>query len=79
MYDFQLEAYTIKAENSAKLGHNPSLSAKKNLQGIKFQPCRFFLCPKKCTKNAPHPIFMHLFGCFLPHKLLSFSNIYNKV
>ena len=27
MYDFQLEAYIIKAENSAKLGHNPSLSA----------------------------------------------------
>ena len=30
-----------------------SLSAETNLQDIDFQSCRFFLCPKKCTKNAP--------------------------
>ena len=35
---------------------NPSLSALNNLQGVDFQPCRFFLCPKSCTKNAPTPI-----------------------
>ena len=45
-------------------GSNPPPSAEKNLQGIIYQPCRFFLYPQKCTKNAPHPISMHFFGYF---------------
>ena len=45
-----------KASSGATIGSgvdNPSLSAQNNLQGVDFQPCRFFLCPKSCTKNAP--------------------------
>ena len=34
---------------------SPSLSALNSLQGVDFQPCRLFLYPKSCTKNAPTP------------------------
>ena len=32
-----------------------ALSAPNNLQEVDFQSCRFFLCPKSCTKNASIP------------------------
>ena len=47
-----------KAINGATIGSvvaNPSLSALNSLQEVDFQPCRLFLCPKSCTKNAPTP------------------------
>ena len=47
-----------------KLGHNPSLSALKVLQDIDYQSCRIFLCPKKCTKNAPTPFLSTSAGVF---------------
>ena len=63
-------------------GSNPSLSAEKNLQDIDFQSCRFFLCPKKCTKNAPNLAPTHSYGRFqityTPHFLFSHAQ-YNKV
>ncbi len=63
-------------------GSNPSLSAEINLQDIDFQSCRFFLCPKKCTKNAPNLTPTHSYGRFqfphAPHFLLSHAQ-YNKV
>ena len=45
-------------------GSNPSLSAQRNLQEIDFQSCRFFLCPKRCTKNAPNLASTHFYGRF---------------
>ena len=63
-------------------GSNPSLSAEINLQDIDFQSCRFFLCPKKCTKNAPSLAPTHSYGRFqIPHAPhFPFSHeIYNKV
>ena len=39
---------------------------KKSLQEIDFQSCRFFLCPKKCTKNAPNPFLCTPMGVFYP-------------
>ena len=43
---------------------NPSLSALNSLQGVDFQPCRLFLCPKSCTKNAPTPFLRTSTGVF---------------
>ena len=54
MAEWSIAAVLKTVELRGSGGSNPSLSAKENLQGIIFQPCRFFLCPKKCTKNAPH-------------------------
>ena len=58
------------------------LSAEINLQDIDFQSCRFFLCPKKCTKNAPNLAPTHSYGRFqvpyTPHFLFSHAQ-YNKV
>ena len=45
-------------------GSNPSLSALNSLQGVDFQPCRLFLCPKSCTKNAPTPFLRTSTGVF---------------
>ena len=45
-------------------GSNPSLSAANNLQGVEFQPCRFFCAQKKCTKNAPTPFLRTSTGVF---------------
>ena len=41
-----------------------SLRHKESLQDVEFQPCRFFLCPVSCTKNAPTPVSTHFYGCF---------------
>ena len=43
---------------------SPSLSALNSLQGVDFQPCRLFLCPKSCTKNAPTPFLRTSTGVF---------------
>ncbi len=43
---------------------NPSLSALNSLQGVDFQPCRLFLYPKRCTKNAPTPFLRTSKGVF---------------
>ena len=55
---------------------NPSLSALNSLQGVDFQPCRLFLCPKKCTKNAPTPFLRTSTGVFqiahIPHIISHF-------
>ena len=47
MYYSQLEAYKIRLRILENYVLIP-LSAKENLQGIIFQPCRFFM-PQKCT------------------------------
>ena len=45
-------------------GSNPSLSAERSLQEIDYQSCGLFLCPKRCTKNAPNPVSTHFYGRF---------------
>ena len=63
-------------------GSNPSLSAEINLQDIDFQSCRFFLCPKKCTKNAPNLAPTHSYGRFQILHTPQFPSshaLYNKV
>ena len=46
------------------LHSSQSLSALNSLQGVDFQPCRLFLCPKSCTKNAPTPFLRTSTGVF---------------
>ena len=66
MAEWSIAAVLKTVELRGSGGSNPSLSAEKNLQGIIFQPCRFFLCPKRCTKNAPTPFISTLAGVFSP-------------
>ena len=61
---------------------NPTLSAEINLQGVDFQSCRFFLCPKRCTINAPEFRPYALLRAFSSHiSILSIllCDIFNKV
>ena len=65
-----------------KIKFCPSLSAEINLQDIDFQSCRFFLCPKKCTKNAPNLAPTHSYGRFQIQHIPQFPSshaLYNKV
>ena len=45
----------VKRSDHRERSSQFSLSALNSLQGVDFQPCRLFLCPKSCTKNAPAP------------------------
>ena len=78
MAEWSIAAVLKTVELRGSGGSNPSLSAKKNLQGIKFQPCRFFLCLKKCTKNAPPP-FLRTSILYIITILYIIYNIYNII
>ena len=58
MAEWSIAAVLKTVELRGSGGSNPSLSALNSLQGVDFQPCRLFLYPKSCTKNAPTP-FLH--------------------
>ena len=77
MAEWSIAAVLKTVELRGSGGSNPSLSALNNLQEVEFQPCRFFLCPKSCTKNAPTPFLRTSTGVFLiahiPYILSHFS------
>ena len=82
VYYSQLEAHIKRVRILQKLVHNLSLSAEISLQDIEFQSCRLFLCPKRCTKNAPNLAPTHSYGRFqIPHapQIPSSHAQYNKV
>ena len=82
MVEWSITAVLKTAVPRGTGGSNPSLSAETNLQDIDFQSCRFFLYPKRCTKNAPNLAPTHSYGRFqIPHTphFLSLHAIYNKV
>ena len=47
------EGKGVKRSDHRERSSQFSLSALNSLQGVDFQPCRLFLYPKSCTKNAP--------------------------
>ena len=82
MAEWSIAAVLKTVEVRASGGSNPSLSAEINLQDIDFQSCRFFLCPKKCTKNAPNLAPTHSYGRFQILHIPQFPSshaLYNKV
>ena len=60
MYDFQLEAYIIKAENSANWAIIPLSPQKKTYKELYFNLVGFFYAPKNAPISFPHT----LMGCF---------------
>ena len=50
MAEWSIAAVLKTVELRGSGGSNPSLSAKENLQGIMFQPCRFFYAQKDAPK-----------------------------
>ena len=82
MVEWSITAVLKTAVPRGTGGSNPSLSAETNLQDIDFQSCRFFLCPQKCTKNAPNLASTHSYGRFQIQHIPQFPfshEIYNKV
>ena len=65
MAEWSIAAVLKTVELRGSGGSNPSLSAEKNLQGIKYQPCRFFYA-KKCTRKILRP------ACVATMSLLTF-------
>ena len=75
---YSLNEGLSRYEHGLLLGHSPCalsyrlfdcvvripLSALNSLQGVEFQPCRLFLCPKSCTKNAPTSFLRTSTGVF---------------
>ena len=49
------EGKGVKRSDHRERSSQFSLSALNSLQGVYFQPCRLFLYPKSCAKNAPTP------------------------
>ena len=81
MYYSLLEAHIKRVRIVLNWTRIP-LSAETNLQDIDFQSCRFFLCPKKCTKNAPNLAPTHSYGRFQIQHIPQFPSshaLYNKV
>ena len=58
------EGKGVKRSDQRERSSQFSLSALNSLQGVDFQPCRLFLCPKSCTKNAPTPFLCTSTGVF---------------
>ena len=58
------EGKGVKRSDHRERSSQFSLSALNSLQGVDFQPCRLFLCPKSCTKNAPTPFLRTSTGVF---------------
>ena len=77
MAEWSIAAVLKTVELRGSGGSNPSLSALNSLQGVDFQSCRLFLCPKSCTKNAPTPFLRTSTGVFqiahIPYILSHFS------
>ena len=65
-----------KTSSASRYEVNPSLSAQRSLQEIDYQSCGLFLCPKRCTKNAPTPFLRTSMDVFqiphIPHFLFHF-------
>ena len=66
MAEWSIAAVLKTVELRGSGGSNPSLSAKENLQGIMFQPCRFFFMPKKMHQKCTNPVYKHFGGRFSP-------------
>ena len=64
MAEWSIAAVLKTVELRGSGGSNPSLSAKENLQGIMFQPCRFFYAKKDAPKMH-HPHFYTLLWVIL--------------
>ena len=61
-----------------KLGHNPVPSAIENLQGIEYQPCRFFYAQKNAPKMHRPCLIGHIELIGLNDQKESLKNLGNR-